>query len=1373
MNTAQAPQQPSPEDNTKPSKPAPRRPARRPFRITHLLLRVSAYSLLICSVLFVLVLGFIRTDYGANCVRTVAVSVFEWFDIVGLKLEIDKLSGPLPNQLYAQGVRMLDKEGVWLEVDSVHAELDIASTLQALWQGQLLVHGRLAAVRGAHMTRIPIIASSPEEQPSTEPTIPEPFTLLPAWLAIQVDKVELYDLETAPEVSALGLAGHVHGSVRLEADRAYALLGLALAPPENKKLLPASIDNAVPAAIPAQWPFPASPALQSVLTAAAPKSAQGAAAPQADAAQGTALGSLRLLWEGSRYGLQADIDDKAFTLAALPLAEKSKLHINAHYVLPLVPPLEGYAMTLEANATLHAFGAALPAAGRQLQAHILGSYDGQSLSLGPVRLTSPDKGAGFTLLGAGGFAPQGQGFALYGEAQELAAFFALVDPQKESPLAGKVNLCAYMGKGRDWWYAALDGADAPAHAAQSCLRRGAELQGKNSVETQRLLFDIASPSLHMGKEVITDIRLQAHATGKGQAAISPLLPADLEGAVRLDSKNLLQAGALNLSTQCTAQLAQADKPLFSLHGLKGNVAGIQLQGELALKDYTEQGLPLVQGDISAESTDWGGIARLSGYAMQGKAGNLRLHASTKGTVQALDLKAHLAGFTSPDARIGTLNLDVQGKDIYALVQGRQAQGQPLSAHLQITDSTVAGSEWKQGSCRIESQGDHATITVAAQGTVSVQAQGKYTISKQSLTVSQCDILHEDKQLGKAGLRLSQPAVIDFSDGLRVQHLAIAALPQGSLQLDALFSEKALALKAQINALPLQPLRRIVGNILPDGDITASAHISGTAQSPTGKINLTVANIRQPQVGTVPLTGTLPQSIRINGALARGNKGHDLKLQADIEGLTTRAGDSFTATARLPLRFSPSPALDMARAAALDVFWRGDAQSLWHYFPLPGRKLQGRVQTELHMTGSLAQPRITAAAYLGKGVYTDLLLGVKLQDIMLESRYDSRGDSLLRFSAGDTRGGKVILNGTLLRDRQAKGLFDLEHLRITANGFIDSLRPLHRDDLQATLSGIVGVEGALARPRITGSLSLQEVFYTIKDFGAPSITTLDPLCTVASREAWKNHCALPAPVSVQGGPELDIQVHAPSKIFIRGKGLNSEWKTQLHISGAVAHPNIVGDVQPVRGTFDILGKEFNFTRGAITFSGAWPPVPSLDLGLDYAAQNIIAEVKVRGSASKPRLDLSSKPSMPRDEVMAQILFDKNANDLNRFQLLQAANAARQLVEGGLGALDILDKTRDLLGFEVLRLGSSNANAVKKRAPQDASLQSSAESDSESAPTLEAGKYLFDNVYVGIEQGTGAQADTAVRVDIDVLPNVSVTGRTSSQSSSVGANWKMDY
>ena len=98
---------------------------------------------------------------------------------------------------------------------------------------------------------------------------------------------------------------------------------------------------------------------------------------------------------------------------------------------------------------------------------------------------------------------------------------------------------------------------------------------------------------------------------------------------------------------------------------------------------------------------------------------------------------------------------------------------------------------------------------------------------------------------------------------------------------------------------------------------------------------------------------------------------------------------------------------------------------------------------------------------------------------------------------------------------------------------------------------------------------------------------------------------------------------------------------------------------------------------------------------------------------------------------------------------------------------------MLGLQVLRLGSADDHNLEHTAPRDASQQGAVADTGAQAPTLEAGKYVLDNVYVGVEQGTDPGAGTTVRVNIDLFPHVSVEGRTSNESSGMGINWKLDY
>ena len=203
-----------------------------------------------------------------------------------------------------------------------------------------------------------------------------------------------------------------------------------------------------------------------------------------------------------------------------------------------------------------------------------------------------------------------------------------------------------------------------------------------------------------------------------------------------------------------------------------------------------------------------------------------------------------------------------------------------------------------------------------------------------------------------------------------------------------------------------------------------------------------------------------------------------------------------------------------------------------------------------------------------------------------------------------------------------------------------------------------------------------------------------------------------------------------------------------------------------------------TGGDIEFAGGTKINPGLNLKMIYEASNLTAIVRARGTAAKPEIKLESTPPLPQDEVLAQILFAKSTSDLSRFEALQLANGLRELMGKGEG-LDVLTTMRKATGFDVLRLGSEDSEKDTRRSDQAGNVgnipgQSNAPQtlDEESAPTLEAGKYINDSIYVGVEQGM-TQEDTAVRVEIELFPNVSVQGSTSQESSQIGAGWKMDY
>ena len=63
--------------------------------------------------------------------------------------------------------------------------------------------------------------------------------------------------------------------------------------------------------------------------------------------------------------------------------------------------------------------------------------------------------------------------------------------------------------------------------------------------------------------------------------------------------------------------------------------------------------------------------------------------------------------------------------------------------------------------------------------------------------------------------------------------------------------------------------------------------------------------------------------------------------------------------------------------------------------------------------------------------------------------------------------------------------------------------------------------------------------------------------------------------------LDI----PGRLFVRGRGLDSEWNGKLALKGDLADPLVEGEIDVRRGHFDLLDRRFTIDRGAWTSSAA--------------------------------------------------------------------------------------------------------------------------------------------------------------------------------------------
>src|SRR3546814_18728506 len=88
---------------------------------------------------------------------------------------------------------------------------------------------------------------------------------------------------------------------------------------------------------------------------------------------------------------------------------------------------------------------------------------------------------------------------------------------------------------------------------------------------------------------------------------------------------------------------------------------------------------------------------------------------------------------------------------------------------------------------------------------------------------------------------------------------------------------------------------------------------------------------------------------------------------------------------------------------------------------------------------------------------------------------------------------------------------------------------------------------------------------------------------------------------------------PRRVFVRGRGLDSEWSGRLSVQGPASSPSVTGTLDLVRGELSVVGKPFTLKAGKVTL----PAGAETDPALDVTAQNKRRALTAPATPRRPR------------------------------------------------------------------------------------------------------------------------------------------------------------
>ncbi len=466
----------------------------------------------------------------------------------------------------------------------------------------------------------------------------------------------------------------------------------------------------------------------------------------------------------------------------------------------------------------------------------------------------------------------------------------------------------------------------------------------------------------------------------------------------------------------------------------------------------------------------------------------------------------------------------------------------------------------------------------------------------------------------------------------------------------------------------------------------------------------------------------PADTALNGVIKAVLMDDHMTLDAQATG-----GGGLTSTLNvvLPTEASAAP-LHLAVVRNRPIQGRfsaeGEVKPLWDLIYGGDRELAGQVRMSGAVGGTLNDPEFTGTAAVTGGRLQDYATGVVLTNLSASADLKRDVITIGAFTAKDEKNGTIAGAGSisLLRDGGSTLKLDLNDFRMIDN-----------DTAEAAASGEVTLtRGADGKVKIEGTLDVSRAEINAEAKLHPSVATMDVI-----EKNLPERLQVQSRTVVSRGPPvtLDITLHAPRRVYVKGRGIDAELSLDAHVTGSLAKPALSGRAGIVQGDYDFAGKRFEFDDSGVIYLANDTTQIRLDLSASWEGPSLTATIQIKGTAAKPEITLTSSPALPQEEVLSQVLFGSSAAQLSGAETAQLASTVTALATGG--GFDVLGSVRQFAGLDRLAFGAS---------------------DAASGVTVAGGKYITDNVYLEIigggRTGPSAEVDWRIRRGVSIVSQI---------------------
>lgn len=523
------------------------------------------------------------------------------------------------------------------------------------------------------------------------------------------------------------------------------------------------------------------------------------------------------------------------------------------------------------------------------------------------------------------------------------------------------------------------------------------------------------------------------------------------------------------------------------------------------------------------------------------------------------------------------------------------------------------------------------------------------------------------------------------------------------------------LRVAIRDLPSGIIATAAGLPAVDGNINLDLALGYASQRWTGTLD---ANVSQLLVRRFSNSGAVDLGLT-------GRLGNNLDLTVSV------TGEDLTGGAELVRRGAIGDLRQLGNDAPLsgNIEMSGAIEPLLALVIADSRQIAGAISADLTVSGTVFRPELQGETAISNGRYVSEELGVSISNVNAVARWDNDRLRIERFTASGPGGGELIVSG--------EGGLGEDGWEATARAEFSNFNAVQRPDLSVIASGTSDVTLTRNGIRITGDVELDRVNARPPEASAPSFAEIE-VTEINRPDGSNGQSRRRIPVS------LDVRVSADDSIFVSGDAFSTEWRGAWHVTGNPSSPQINGDAILVYGRAFLLNRVFRLVEGRVSLSG---PVSSARINLlaQHQREGLTVDARISGMVSSPQLTLTSQPSLPEDEILARLLFDRNSGQLSP---LETATIAAQL--SGQNLFGIVGGLRRAAGLDRLDFAAGQNGEI----------------------VVTGGQQLTDDVYLELE--SSGSALSSARLEWTLTPDFTLLSRlTGDTQASIALRWRTEY